>query len=202
MNSQQQTTAARRAVKRSRSAKGPNKRAKSANVSPLRRYLIATCSLIWVKSDQRERTETGELVPTTDAKKPAPSSDMSQMDMTQLYFDGIDRTVVSQSKHGHRYAPPNFEHLNPYLFPFIRFNSNPSRSQIRHVAFRIWEILVNDGRVGVLKFPGGEENPLNTPLGDVRGWWLETETEKPRGYAAWHNECDGYTPRTVPCLQR
>ena len=168
------------------------KRAKSENVSLLKRYLIGCAHLFYVKSDTRERDDNEDVIPLAVPLKKsyAPSSDLPQKDMVALYFDDIDRTVVSQSKSKtHLFAAPNFSILNPYLFPWIRFNSlNPqitlTRLHIKHVAFRIWEYLATQERV-VIKYEDVLGQPENVPLGDVRGWWWESDGEYPRGYDAW-----------------
>jgi hypothetical protein len=34
----------------------------------------------------------------------------------------------------------------------------------------------------------------NVPLGDVRGWWWETDGDLPRNYNAWFRQYDGNLP--------
>jgi len=181
------------------------KRAKSENVSLLKRYTIGCGHLIYVKSDTRERDENEDVIPLAVPLKKsyAPSSDLPQKDMVALYFDDIDRTVVSQSKSkSHLFAAPDFSIMNPYLFPWIRFNSmnpqiNLTRIHIKHVAFRIWEHLATQKRV-VIKYEDVMGQPENVPLGDVRGWWWESDGEYPRGYDAWYATNNGSLPGTHP----
>lgn len=176
------------------------KRAKSENVSQIKRYLIGCAHLIYVKSDSRGRDDEEHLIPlSTPLKKAyAPSSDLPQKDMVTLYFDDIDRTVVSQSKSkSHVFAAPDWSIMEPYLFPWIHVNSTIShviltRNHIKHVAFRVWEYLAGQGRV-VIKYGEGSGRE-NVPLGDVRGWWWETDGDLPRNYDAWFNEYDGSLP--------
>jgi len=182
--------------KQSTSSSSPGhvpKRSKSENVSQLKRYLIGCAHLLYVKADSRQRDTHNRLIPVAYPPKKAyaPSSDFPQKEMVALYFDDIDRTVVSQSKSkSHLFAAPDFSIMYPYLFPWIHFNISgitqfvPSRRHIRHMAFRIWEYLATDGRVMVKHEDGsGEEN---FPLGDVRGWWWEADGAYPIGYEAWH----------------
>lgn len=179
------------------------KRAKSENVSLLKRYMIGCGHLIYVKSDTRERDDNEDIIPLAVPLKKsyAPSSDLPQKDMVALYFDDIDRTVVSQSKSkSHLFAAPDFSIMNPYLFPWIRYNSvnsqiNLTRNHIKHVAFRIWEYLATQKRVPI-KYEDVIGQPENVPLGDVRGWWWESDGEYPRGYDAWYATNNGYLPGT------
>lgn len=190
------------------------KRIKSENVSLLKRYLIGCAHLIWVKSDPRERDSNETLmIPAEPPKKAtAPTSDLPQIEMVMLYFNGIDRTVVSQSKSkSHLFAPPDFGMLEPYLFPWIRINSPQAssssaslgfsvvltRGHIKHVAFRIWEYMVTHGKV-VVRYDVGEDQPENMPLGEIRGWWWETDGDFPRNYEKWFSQYDGNLPG--PCL--
>ena len=162
------------------------KRSKSANVSIVQRFLICCCALIWVRTDQRERDpETDELIPKEVNKRGSPSSDLSQSDIVRTYFNNIDRTVISQSKWSHKFARPDFSHINAYLFPFIRFNPNISRGQILHSAYRIWEYLVLANRTGPVRFQGAKA-VQNIQLGAPRGWWEEATTVRPRGYDTWY----------------
>jgi hypothetical protein len=178
------------------------KRAKSENVSQLKRYLIGCAHLIYVKSDNRERDDYENLIPlSTPLKKAyAPSSDLPQKDMVALYFDDIDRTVVSQSKSkSHVFAAPDWSIMEPYLFPWIHVNSTIShfvltRNHIKHMAFRIWEYLAIQERVDIKHDEdSGQEN---IPLGDIRGWWWETDGDFPRNYDAWFSDYDGHIPGT------
>ena len=182
------------------SNRGPLKRSKSENVSLLKRYLIGCAHLIWVKNDPRERDSNENLIIPDDLPKkaPAPSSDLPQIEMVTLYFDGIDRTVVSQSKSkSHLFAPPNFTLLEPYIFPWIRINSDAgvclSRGHIRHIAFRVWEYLANHGEI-VLRYEIEDGQPENKPLGEIRGWWWESDGPNPRNYDAWYQQYDGNLP--------
>jgi len=182
------------------SSRGPFKRSKSENVSLLKRYLIGCAHLIWVKHDPRERDSNENLIISGDPPKkaPAPSSDLAQIEMVGLYFNGIDRTVVSQSKSkSHLFAPPNFSTLEPYVFPWIRINNNAgvslSRGHIRHIAFRVWEYLATHGEI-VLRYENEDDLPGNMPLGDIRGWWWEGDGPNPRNYDAWYQQYDGSLP--------
>ena len=181
--------------------RGPQKRSKSENVTVLKRYLIGCAHLLHVKNDPRDRDLNDNLIPpeVEPKKAPAPTSDLAQTEMVYLYFGKIDRTVVSQSKSkAHVFAAPDFTLLEPYLFPWIRVNlANKvllSRRQIQHVAFRIWEYLANHSRVVVRYDPHDGEHAKNVPLGDVRGWWWETDGDLPRNYHAWFREYDGNLP--------
>jgi hypothetical protein len=170
----------------------------------MQRLLICCAALIWVRTDQRERDPaTDELVPKEVNKKSSPSSDMSQTDLVRTYFNNIDRTVISQSKWGHKFARPDFRPINVYLFPFIRFNPNISRGQILHVAYRIWEYLVMAGKAGEIRLHGVDAKD-NVQLGALRGWWEETTSLKPKGYDAWYPTwtADSELPGTTPSLQR
>src|SRR5271170_2093061 len=145
----------------------PFKRAKSENVSQLRRYLIGCAHLLYVKNDNRDRDNNDIIIPLPNPPKKAyaPSSDLAQKDMVSLYFDDIDRTVVSQSKSKtHQFATPDWSLMETYLFPWIRVNvGNPqltlTRIHIKHVAFRIWEYLSNRGDV-VIKY---EDDVVGVP---------------------------------------
>jgi len=181
----------------------PFKRSKSENVSQSRRFLIGCAHLIFVKNDARERNDDGDLIPVDVPLKKAyaPSSDLPQKDMVAIYFDDIDRTVVSQSKSkSHLFAPPDWTRMEIYLFPWIRFNSNNphltlTRCHIKHVGFRIWEVLVTRNEI-ILKYEEVAGQPLNMPLGDVRGWWWESDGEYPRGYNEWLQRRDHRVPGT------
>jgi hypothetical protein len=176
------------------------KRQKSANVSELKRFLIGCAHLLYVRGDNRERDDNEHLLPLLEPvkKAAAPSSDISQKDMVSLYFDEVDRSVVSQSKgKNHVFAAPDWKLMEAYLFPFIRVNSENrqfkvGRLHIKHVAFRIWEHLATEGRV-TLKYCNDDEEPENVPLGDLRGWWLESDGFLPRGYSQWER-CNGDVP--------
>ena len=180
---------------------GPNKRTKSENVSLLKRYLIGCAHLLWVKSDPRDFDESENLIHPEEPqrKAPAPSSDLPQVEMVALYFGGIDRTVVSQSKSkSHLFAPPDFSMLEPYLFPWIRVNGNNiTRAHIKHIAFRIWEYFAAHGKV-VLRYEVGRGQPENMPLGNLRGWWWESDGDVPRNYHAWYRSYDGNLPGISP----
>jgi hypothetical protein len=156
--------------------------------------------LLYVRGDNRERDGNEHLLPLLEPvkKAAAPSSDISQKDMVSLYFDEVDRSVVSQSKgKNHVFAAPDWKLMEAYLFPFIRVNSENrqfkvGRLHIKHVAFRIWEHLATEGRV-TLKYGNDDEEPENVPLGDLRGWWLESDGFLPRGYSQWER-CKGDVP--------
>lgn len=179
------------------------KRSKSENVSLLKRYLICCAHLIYVKADTRERDENEKLIPPTVPLKKAyaPSSDLPQRDIVAVYFDDIDRTVVSQSKSKtHVFAPPSWTLMEAYLFPWIRYNANKpivalNRCNIKHMAFRIWEYLASHGKT-VIKYDDWATQPPNVPLGDIRGWWWESDGDKPRKYDAWLQQRDYREPGT------
>jgi hypothetical protein len=181
-------------------ARNSLKRAKSENVSQLKRYLIGCAHLIYVKADSRERDQDENIIPlgVPIKKSYAPSSDLPQKDMVALYFDDIDRTVVSQSKSKtHAFAAPDWSIMEPYLFVWIRANESiATRSHIKHVAFRLWEGFSGDGRV-IIKYGDELGQPQNVPLGDVRGWWWDTDGPFPRNYHSWLSQYDGVLPGTV-----
>ena len=52
-------------------------------------------------------------------------------------------------------------------------------------------------RVGVIKYTGDEAKNM-VPLGGVCGWWLESESDKPRGYQAWYDRDQGDLPSKTP----
>jgi hypothetical protein len=173
------------------------KRSKSENVSLPNRCTIAIGSVIFAKTDNRERDANGKLVPLSIQVKKAyaPSSDMAQKDLVTTYFNDIDRTVVSQSKsRTHLFAAPNWGAMEVYLFPWIRANNaNPhialTRLQIKHVAFRIYEYLIRKGRVTIRHEEGsGEEN---VAIGECRGWWWEADGDLPRGYDTYDGKIPG-----------
>ena len=173
-------------IKRKRDNGSKKRSNKSANISMIIRFLMATCFLIMADEDKRERNVNGELTEKQSKGKKRQShvSAMTQTAMTELFFDGVDRSLVSVCLWSYHFVRPNFEYLNPYLFPFIRSNPNITRSQIQHVAYRIWEYLVNANRVGPIKYTGDEAKNM-VPLGEVSGWWLETDGDKPNGYQVW-----------------
>lgn len=180
------------------------KRQKSANVSELRRYLIGCAHLLYVRGDNRDRDDNDILLPLLAPvkKAAAPSSDISQKEMVSVYFDEVDRSVVSQSKgKNHLFAAPDWSLMESYLFPWILVNNGEhdqhfrlGRLHIKHIAFRIWEYLASEGRV-TLKYGDGVVEPENVPLGDLRGWWLESDGMLPLGYSHWV-QTDGYVPGT------
>ena len=178
------------------------KRSKSENVSLANRYKIASGSLIFVKNDTRERDQNGKVIPPAIPLKKAyaPSSDLAQKDLVTTYYNNIDRTVISQSKSAtHLFAVPDWTIMEAYLFPWIRANnSNPdvalTRLAIKHIAYRIWEYLINKHKVIIRH---DESSRLeNVPLGDVRGWWWESDGDLPKGFDAY----DGHVPGTTPFI--
>ena len=180
----------------------PLKRSKSENVSLVKRYLIGCAHLLFVKSDARDRDRDGNLIPpaVTLKKAYAPSSDLPQKDIVALYFDDIDRTVVSQSKSKcHTFAPPDWSLLEAYLFPWIRANKQNhvilTRIHVKHVAFRVWEVLAYEDRL-IIKYDDVVGQPDNIPLGDVRGWWWDSEGDYPRNYRDWEKQEDEHVPST------
>src|SRR5438270_4402701 len=97
-----------------------NRKPKSANLTLAERFLIACLSLIYIKEDKRERDPMGQLISAQDypAKSYAPKSDISQSSLIDLYFRGLDRTVMSQSKgHPHAVAAPDWSVLGDSLLP-------------------------------------------------------------------------------------
>ena len=114
---------------------------------------------------------------------------MSGEVMAKLYFRRPSPNI-SRSLWKYRFGYPNFELLNPYLFLFIRANPNISDYQIRHIAYRIWEYLVKADRAGPIQYPSDEANDM-VLYGEIQGWWLETDGNKPRGYQAWCNGDQG-----------
>jgi|SRR5579862_4974217 len=180
-------------------ASRPYKRSKSENVTQLRRYLIGCASVIFTKNDARQRDAADNLVRTARAtsfgkKGYAPSSDLAQKEMVEIYFDNVDRTVVSQSKgNGHAFAPPNWSLMESYIFPWIRVN-NPihngtiSRVHIKHVAFRITEYLATKGLLKIkYTVEEMERDPTlkNVAMGEVRGWWWESDGQFPPSFEPW-----------------
>ena len=178
---------------------GPSK-PKRPKSSLLQRYLIGCAHLLYVKHDSRERDNNENIIPVPVSKQAV--SDLSQRNIVALYFDNMDRSMVSQCKSkSHLFAPPDWSIMEAYLFPWIRFNTTINalvkltRLHIKHVAFRIWECLVTRGSV-VLKYEEEFGQRENVPLGDVRGWWWETDGDIPRNYDAWIAQDDGSIPGT------
>lgn len=177
---------------------GPQiKQSKYTGMSQSKRYLIGCAYIIYVREDKRSRDIQGNILPSQKACRP-PASELSQKDMVELYFDNIDRSIVSQSKSKHVFAAPDWTLMHVYLFPWIHVHTtntqfHPTRKHIKHIAFRIWEYLVSDGRV-VIKHDDRTRQSHNIPLGDVRGWWLETDGDYPRGYKQWLESYDGTVP--------
>jgi hypothetical protein len=175
------------------------KRSKSENVSIIKRFLIGCAHLIYVKADSRERDREENIIPldVPPKKAYAPSSDLAQKEIVQLYFNDIDRTVVSQSKSkAHVFALPDWSVMEEYLFPWICYNMDnnltPSRIHIKHIAFRIWEYLVQRGDTEVKS----DDDEDNVPLGDVRGWWWEVDGDMPRMYEDWKANYNRSIPGT------
>jgi len=164
------------------------KRGKHENIPIETRYLICCAQLIYARVDRRERDANDNLIAGDDEiggkKAYAPSSDMSQLVLSKLYFDDIDRSVCSQSKaHPHRFLPPVWSILETYLFPWIFYNAHVPHvgvHHIKHVAYRIWEQLTRSGKIQLSDYHGN-----NVPLGEVRGWWWEIDGVMPRGYQQW-----------------
>jgi len=175
----------------------PLKRSKSENVTPLRRYLIGCASVIFTKNDVRARDAAGKPVSTRAAngkKGYAPSSDLAQKEMVEIYFDNVDRTVVSQSKgNGHEFAPPSWDLMESYLFPWMKYNNplhnmNLTRVHIKHVAFRLTEYLATKGLIKIKYTPEETESDptlKNVAMGDVRGWWWEADGDFPPRFESW-----------------
>ncbi len=175
-----------------------NRKPKSANLTLAERFLIACLSLIYIKEDRRERDSMGQLISAQDypAKSYAPKSDISQSSLIDLYFRGLDRTVMSQSKgHPHAFAAPDWSVLEEYLFPWLSQHTShetpPTRIQIQHVAYRILECLTMRGKVVMFHDPNsGLENKH---FGDLPGWWeIVDGKDVPPRFAEW----DGSIPGT------
>lgn len=172
------------------------KRMKREKVSKLKRYLICCAHLIYVKKDPRKRDPDGNLVHVEMSE--IPTSELSQEDLVTLYFDGLHRSIVSQSKSKkYSFAAPDWLAMESYLFPWISLNTNNhsttlTRKHIKHMAFRIWEYLANQDRV-VIKYKDNLRSK-NVPLGDVRGWWWVTDGKFPLNYRMWKSQHDGYLP--------
>lgn len=190
----------------------PFKRSKSENVTQLRRYLIGCASVIYTKNDARQRDSSGRTLSQTRAssgkKGYAPSSDLAQSEMVEIYFDGVDRTVVSQSKgNGHEFAPPNWAPMEAYVFPWIRANRTTqghilTRLHIKHVAFRVMEYLATKGLVTIKYSPEDTERDptcVNVAMGGVRGWWWESDGDLPQRYMPWVRR-GAKIPGTFPIL--
>lgn len=172
------------------------KRAKSENLKPEDRYLIAAATVIFTRGDLRPRDAYGELLlPNRHGRRAnAPTSDMSQSDMVALYFNHIDRTVVSQSKgKGHTFAPPDWQQMESYLFPFLlanlgRHTAELDRVVIKHIAFRIHRILMLQKRV-IWRYSredlNSEPRKVNVEFGKLRGWWWESDGDLPPRYMDW-----------------
>ena len=180
------------------------KRGKSENLTIETRYLICCAHLIYARADRRDRDLHDNVIrpdDQVDGKKAyAPSSDMSQVVQSKLYFNDIDRTVCSQSKTlPHKFLPPVWNILEAYLFPWIFFNAHVPHvgvHHIKHVAYRIWEQLTRRGQIELFD---DADFTNNVPLGRVRGWWWESDGLMPRGYQQWAQTWNRVTmPRISP----
>jgi hypothetical protein len=182
-----------------------SRKPKSANLTNSARFLIACLSLIWVKTDKRERDQYGRIINGARIGKAySPKSDLNQAQLMDLYFSGLDRTVMSQSKTApHAFAVPDWRLMEAYLFPWISFNSPPedyatpepgtkpqpkkgaTRHQIKHMAFRIWEYWTEKQQV--LISHQANSGLVNEHFSDVRGWWEYSEDQPhPEKYAEWN----------------
>lgn len=170
---------------------------KSANLTLPERFLIACLSLIFLQKDKRARDFRGRVVDKQmySLKAYAPKSDISQANLIDLYFRGLDRTIMSQSKgHRHAFAAPNWRLVEAYLFPWLSYNveqdSPPTRVQIQHLAYRILECLTMMGKVVMFHEP--DSGLENKNFGDLPGWWELADGEDiPPRFAEWNGSIPG-----------
>jgi hypothetical protein len=175
-----------------------SRKPKSSNLTFAERFLIACLSLIWLKTDKRDRDVHGRVIATArgrSRKAYAPKSDLNQAQIIELYFTGLDRTVMSQSKTApHAFAPPDWRLMESYLFPWISFNRQASititRPQIKHIAFRLFEYWTHKGQVVMYHEP--HTGLANQHFSDVPGWWELTDDGLPNRFPEW----DGSIPGT------
>ena len=107
----------------------------------------------------------------------------------------IERSTISHSNSHYKFYPPDWSHLELYLFPWILEHDtvssvNLSRMCIKHMAFRFWEYLTTNGKVPIKV----DEKIKNVPLGGVHGWWLEDEGDRPSNYLSWRVQYNGNIP--------
>lgn len=181
-----------------------SRKPKSANLTFAERFLIACLSLIWLNKDERDFDAHGRVIPSPDDRRSvkayAPKSDLTQSTVMDLYFTGLDRTVMSQSKgESHAFAIPDWSLMESYLFPWLSFNRRqqpyPTRTQTQHLAFRILECLTQGDRVVLYHEP--HTGRTNDHFQDVRGWWPYTvENAPPERYEEWHEHWAGDLPGT------
>ena len=181
-----------------------SRKPKSANLTFVERFLIACLSLIFLHKDEREFDQDGRLIPSPDDKRSgkayAPKSDLNQFIVMDLYFTGVDRTVMSQSKgENHSFAIPDWNLMESYLFPWLSFNRRqrpyPTRTQTQHMAFRILEYLTQRDQVVMYHEPASGRT--NEHFQNVRGWWPFTaENATPERYEDWNRSWAGDLPGT------
>lgn len=177
------------------------RRPRRASISQSKRYLIACAHLLFVRRDPRDTDTRGNLLPSDSSKKSQRVSlDLEYKEMATLYFDNINKTIISQSKkRPHLFASPDWSLMESYLFPWIQIITSDSpvsltRMHIKHIAFRILECLVSQDRV-VVKHKMCPPDFINVPLGEMRGWWLHTDGDMPPTYDRW---CASQTEQHVP----
>ena len=172
----------------------PHRRPERLTISPETRYLIGCACLIYVKMDRRPRDRHENLLEINSFSKSQlrSTSDYPRRQITNLYF-GLERINVSNATgSGHLFAAPNWDIMEAYLFPWILANMaghevTMTRMHIKHVAFRIWEYLVENGKVP-LWYERDVGKPANVLLGRVRGWWPDTDGEFPRKFHLWYHQ--------------
>jgi hypothetical protein len=170
------------------------RRPERLTISSETRYLIGCACLIYVKIDRRPRDRHERLLEIDSFGKSQlrATSDYPRRRITDLYF-GLQRVNVSNATgSGHLFAAPNWEIMEAYLFPWILANMaghevTMTRMHVKHVAFRIWEFLVKNGKVP-LWYERGVGQPGNVLLGRLRGWWLDTDGEFPRKFHTWYHQ--------------
>lgn len=160
---------------------------RKSNTPFIKRYLMWSSHLIFLRDDSRKRVAHNNFPPQSRRFL----YDLTQEEIASVYFDNANRTIIARSKtDAHKFANPDWSLMEAYLLPWIHFNSLrthvfPTRMQIKHMAFRIWEFLATQGRVA-LKHKEREGLPkLNVAFGDLRGWWLETDGQLPCNYGHW-----------------
>ena len=165
----------------------------------IQHYLIRCAYLIFVRKDERRRDKDGRLVDLNKfGRKSHVSSDISQKDLETIYFRGMERSSKSRSKSFYTFQPPDWSLWEPYLFPWIH-RCEPDlvvplmRKLIKHMAFCIWEYFTIQGKV-TIKEMGNNKDNRDVRLGNVRGWWLESDGDRPLNYLSWRVEYDGSIP--------